>query len=527
MVNGILPTLGLVGTVALASFARRPRPGSANEGSWVYHASEPSHLPGIRRDGLQPRKPPIRGQPRAVYFAPTPDHALSWGSSQALLRFPWPSEWEDDAWGDTVFVPRPNGEEELCRTSMHTPHRIPPEQIELRVGKRWVPLVDPPPAASASSLVSPRVDSQRGRQGVGSANPWTPSTHRFPAGVTFHVTRTSWSDYAPAEIHLSARILHPGTGRAGPAVGTGAWIAASSAFGMVHVERVHDKDDGCQGLADVVALEPGAPVWRVANIGLHGGQQYRRRGLGIALYLAGAEAAVHEDGRSIILARDACVGGQTSPEAEAAWHRLARRPEVIAGNPFAILVDRESLANRVEPAHGSAARATPARVEALRDALAEWADIEGREDVVPEVVYHGTNGAKWAKTRGTPALHLSVDPHEAMEYACLSAMSQLDSGAPADPRVYRVNVYDLADSDLGPDRGSVDRYREDMSVLTPRQKRWFLRTQAWRATAEETGFFVVRYPRRDLLDRFEEVPRAGKRLLAEPRFAWPSIPEKA
>lgn len=176
---------------------------------------------------------------------------------------------------------------------------------------------------------------------------------------------------------------------------------------------------------------------------------------------------------------------------------------------------------------GSLARATPARVEALRDALREWADCENREDIVPEVVYHGTNGSKWAKTRGTPALHLSVDPHEAWEYAYLSAMSQIDFGVPADPRIYRVNVYDLADADLGPDRGSVDRYREDMSLLTPRQKRWFEGTQAWRATAEETGFFVVRYPSRDLLSRFTEVPRTGEHMWRlRPIFDWPSIPAK-
>lgn len=172
---------------------------------------------------------------------------------------------------------------------------------------------------------------------------------------------------------------------------------------------------------------------------------------------------------------------------------------------------------------GSLARATPARVEALRDALREWADWENREDIVPEVVYHGTNGSKWAKTRGVKDLHLSADPHEAMEYAMLSALTQLDFGVPADPRLFRVNIYDLADSDLGPDRGSVDRYREDMSILTPRQKRWFEGTQAWRATAEETGFFVVRYPRADLLARFVEVPRTGTHMRQEPLFDWPSI----
>lgn len=175
---------------------------------------------------------------------------------------------------------------------------------------------------------------------------------------------------------------------------------------------------------------------------------------------------------------------------------------------------------------GSRACATPARVGALRDALREWADVEGREDIVPEIVYHGTNGSKWAKTRGTRDLHLSVDPHEAMEYAMLSAMTQLDFGVPADPRLFRVNVYDLADADLGPDQGSVDRYREDMSLLTPRQKRWFEGTQAWRATAEETGFFVVRYPRADLLARFVEVPRTGRHMYQEPRLDWPSIPAK-
>lgn len=152
--NGAFPVLASVAGLAGLGLLRR-RGGSTNAPAvdWVYHATTASALPGIRRDGLQPQKPPVWGQPRAVYFAPTPDHALAWGSSRALLRFPWPDDWEDDAYGDTTFVEDERGVESLVRTSMRSPDPVSPELIELRVGKQWVPLL--PSGSRGSSARTP------------------------------------------------------------------------------------------------------------------------------------------------------------------------------------------------------------------------------------------------------------------------------------------------------------------------------------------------------------------------------------
>lgn len=158
--NGAFSALASVAGLAGLGLLRRGGSTNAPAVDWVYHATTPSALPAIRRDGLQPRKPPVRGQPRAVYFAPTPGHALAWGSSQALLRFPWPDDWEDDAYGDTTFVEDERGVEHLVRTSMRSPDPVLPELIELRVGKQWVPLVASPPEPRGSLQTGSRSDAR-------------------------------------------------------------------------------------------------------------------------------------------------------------------------------------------------------------------------------------------------------------------------------------------------------------------------------------------------------------------------------
>ena len=160
------PAIALASVAGLAGLGLLGRGGSTNVPvvDWVYHATTASALPAIRRDGLQPRKPPVWGQPRAVYFAPTPDHALAWGSSQALLRFPWPDDWEDDAYGDTTFVMDESGVEHLVRTSMRSPDSVPPSRIELRVGTQWVPLVPPSAELRARSLQTGSRSDARARQ---------------------------------------------------------------------------------------------------------------------------------------------------------------------------------------------------------------------------------------------------------------------------------------------------------------------------------------------------------------------------
>ena len=100
---------------------------------WAYHATQEASLPRVRRSGLVPRRPRVKGQPTGVYFAPTERHARSWGD--IVLRFPWPSEYEDDVYGDTTFI-----DGEVIASSMFTPDAIPAEAIAVKVDGKWVPL---------------------------------------------------------------------------------------------------------------------------------------------------------------------------------------------------------------------------------------------------------------------------------------------------------------------------------------------------------------------------------------------------
>jgi len=108
---------------------------------WAYHATRRRDLPKIYREGLVPRRQPARhfDEPRqteeeVLFFAPTEELALTW--NEAVLRFPWPDEYEEDYYGDSMLI---HGE--VVRSSNFTYNEIPPEDLFTKVGKRWVRVI--------------------------------------------------------------------------------------------------------------------------------------------------------------------------------------------------------------------------------------------------------------------------------------------------------------------------------------------------------------------------------------------------
>ena len=104
---------------------------------WAYHATRKRDLPKIARVGLLPQRQPVRhdDEPRVtreevLFFAPTEGLASIW--NEVVLRFPWPEEYEEDYYGDTMFV---GGD--VVRTSNFTYDSVDPEKIQVRVGRRW------------------------------------------------------------------------------------------------------------------------------------------------------------------------------------------------------------------------------------------------------------------------------------------------------------------------------------------------------------------------------------------------------
>jgi len=108
---------------------------------WVYHATTPSALAHVRREGLVPRKQPKkhRREERAtsdpvIFFAIKEDGARIWGP--VLLRFPFPEEATPDPYTDTTYVSGVGAIE----MNWYTYEAIPPDEIEVKTAKGWVQL---------------------------------------------------------------------------------------------------------------------------------------------------------------------------------------------------------------------------------------------------------------------------------------------------------------------------------------------------------------------------------------------------
>ena len=130
-VSKVVPAVG-------KAWSYKPNPARVRRNplyEWAYHATQKASLPRIRREGLLPRRPKTKGQPSGVYFAPTARHAAVWGD--VILRFPWPSDYEDDVYGDTTFI-----EGEVVATAMLAFDAVPAEVIEAKIDGKWVPLKD-------------------------------------------------------------------------------------------------------------------------------------------------------------------------------------------------------------------------------------------------------------------------------------------------------------------------------------------------------------------------------------------------
>jgi hypothetical protein len=109
---------------------------------YAYHATSRAALAKLARTGLVPRRRPaghsdekraVRGP--VVFFAPLERLALAWG--EVLLRFPWPEDFLEDGYGDTLLLPTG----ELVRSSYYTAQAVPPEVLDVKVGRRWRPLL--------------------------------------------------------------------------------------------------------------------------------------------------------------------------------------------------------------------------------------------------------------------------------------------------------------------------------------------------------------------------------------------------
>lgn len=97
---------------------------------WAYHATTWEALPAIAAEGLrampqrhEDEERGIEEDANAVFFSPTARHAAGWGP--VVVRFPWPQEYDEDRYGDTVLLP----DGSVARSAYWTPHGIPPDQI--------------------------------------------------------------------------------------------------------------------------------------------------------------------------------------------------------------------------------------------------------------------------------------------------------------------------------------------------------------------------------------------------------------
>lgn len=105
-----------------------------------YHATTARNLRSIVCEGLSPAIQPVchADEERCidepvVFFSPTESHASVWGPR--VVRFPLPAEYYDDDYSDTTMLP----DGTITATNLYTLDPIPPEQIEVRRGKTWVP----------------------------------------------------------------------------------------------------------------------------------------------------------------------------------------------------------------------------------------------------------------------------------------------------------------------------------------------------------------------------------------------------
>ena len=103
--------------------------------TWAYHATSTHRLLEIVAYGLEPIDPILVGleQPFGVYFSPLPRLALQWNN--VLLRFPWPDEYEEDPYLGATLI-----DGEVVPTGFYTEQSIPSENIDVKVGRRWIPI---------------------------------------------------------------------------------------------------------------------------------------------------------------------------------------------------------------------------------------------------------------------------------------------------------------------------------------------------------------------------------------------------
>jgi hypothetical protein len=98
---------------------------------WAYHATTPTALRTIMRQGLRPQRQPAkhRGEARgtarpAIFFAPSRDLAAVWGP--VVVRFPWPDEAYEDPYSDSTLV-----DGEVVATHYYSFEAVPARAIEL------------------------------------------------------------------------------------------------------------------------------------------------------------------------------------------------------------------------------------------------------------------------------------------------------------------------------------------------------------------------------------------------------------
>lgn len=117
-------------------------------GEYAYHATTSESLPSIQHDGLVPQgRLECRDDEQrctdeeVIFFSSEPRYAGAWGD--VILRFPWPSDAEQDAYGEGYYVPETQG---VSYTNWFTYRHVPPEEIEILVetpeGDTWEWLPD-------------------------------------------------------------------------------------------------------------------------------------------------------------------------------------------------------------------------------------------------------------------------------------------------------------------------------------------------------------------------------------------------
>lgn len=110
---------------------------------WAYHATGKRNLASIELDGLVPAPQPACHadeerctEEPVIFYAPTANIASTWG--EIVLRFPEPLEHHDDWYGDGMIV---HGR--YTRSSRFTHDPVRPDEIDVQVGKSWIPITDP------------------------------------------------------------------------------------------------------------------------------------------------------------------------------------------------------------------------------------------------------------------------------------------------------------------------------------------------------------------------------------------------